>query len=101
MKAQKLFHQKMVLKHSGSSRLAIFEVAIWRVPVSRSYPDGIKYRAWLSESGKTVFGFDNHQPKGPHLHIGEREVGYVFRGINALREDILAMIAEEGFIYED
>lgn len=101
MKAQKLFHQKVVLTHKASSRLGIFEVAIWRVPVNRFYPEGIKYRAWLSEAGKTIFGFDNHQPKGPHLHIGEREVGYVFRGISALREDILAMIAEEGFIYED
>jgi len=101
MKAQKLFHQKVVLKHKTFSRLAIFEVAIWRVPVTRSYPEGIKYRAWLSEEGKTIFGFDNHQPKGPHLHIGDREVGYVYRGIVALREDILAMIAEEGFVYED
>ena len=101
MKAQKLFHQKVVLKHKSSTRLAIFEVAIWRVPVNRSYPDGIKYRAWLSEAGKTIFGFDNHQPKGPHLYIGEREVGYIFRGMSALREDILAMILEEGFLYED
>ena len=101
MKAQKLFHQKVVLNHRLSTRLAIFEVAIWRVPVNRLYPDGIKYRAWLSEAGKTILGFDNHQPKGPHQHIGEREVGYVFRGISALREDILAMIVEEGFIYED
>ena len=65
------------------------------------YPQGLKYRAWLSEGSKTIFGFDNHKPKGPHLHIGEQEVGYVFRGFNALRKDVIAMIRKGGFIYED
>ena len=69
--------------------------------MSKDYPDGIKYRAWVSENGETLFGFDNHKPKGLHLHIGEREVGYVFRGMDALRADIGAMIKKEGFIYED
>ena len=80
--------------------MAIFEVAIWRVPVSQAYPEGIKYRAWLSESGTTLFGFDNHKPKGPHMHIGAFEIGYVFRGIDELRRDVVAMITKEGFLYE-
>lgn len=54
----------MVLKHKVPSRLAIFEVAIWRVPVTRSYPEGIKYRAWCSEKGRTIFGFDNLKDTG-------------------------------------
>lgn len=61
----------------------------------------MKYRAWVSENGATVFGFDNHKPKGPHLHIGLSEVGYVFRGIDELRRDIVAMIRKEGFLYEE
>jgi hypothetical protein len=40
-------------------------------------------------------------PKGPHLHVGDAEVGYVFRGLDALRKDIAAMIRKEGFVYED
>ncbi len=100
MKAIEIFRQKLVLKHREGSRLAIFEVVIFQFPASRNYPDGIKYRAWLSENGKTIFGFDNHKPKGPHLHIGDREVGYVFRGIKLLRQDIEAMLEKEGFIYE-
>ncbi len=101
MKAIEVFRQKAVLKHGGGDRLAIFEVAIWRVNVSRSYPEGVKYRAWLSECGKTLFGFDNHQPKGPHLHIGETEVGYNYRGIVALKRDVIVMIRERGFLYEN
>jgi hypothetical protein len=48
----------------------------------------------------TIFGFDKHKPKGPHLHIGSSEVGYVFRGLDSLREDIAAMVRKAGFIYE-
>ena len=101
MKAQLEFLQKIILKHEKGSRLAIFEIVIWRIPKTQSYPEGIKYRAWLSENGETVFGFDNHKPKGPHLHIGNKEIGYVFRGIGPLREDVIAMIQKEGFIYEN
>ena len=101
VKAVEVFRQKVFLKHRKDSRLAVFEIAIFQVPMSRDYPDGLKYRAWLSENGKTIFGFDNHKPKGSHLHIGNQEVGYVFRGLKALREDIIAMIKKEDFIYEN
>jgi hypothetical protein len=101
MKAIEVFHEKRVLFHSKGQRMAVLEVVIWRVPQSQGYPEGVKYRAWLSENGQTIFGFDNHQPKGPHLHVVDKELGYVFRGIKELREDILAMILEEGFIYEN
>ena len=98
MKAVEIFRQKLVLNHEDGKRFAIFEMVIWKIPKTKDYPEGIKYRAWVSEEGETVFGFDNHKPKGPHLHIGETEVGYVFRGMDALRADIEAMIKKEGFI---
>jgi len=101
VKAVEIFRQKLVLNHEDSNRFAIFEIMIWKIAVNKHYPEGIKYRAWISETGETLFGFDNHKPKGPHLHIGETEVGYVFRGMDALRADIGAMIKKEGFIYED
>lgn len=100
MKATEIFHQKQVLKHHDEKRLAIFEMIVWQVAVSRDYPDGLKYRVWLSEEGHTLFGLDNHKPKGPHLHVRDVEVGYVFRGLDSLRKDIIAMIKKEGFIYE-
>ena len=100
MKATEIFRQKSVLRNFDGKRLAIFEMAIWQVPSSVHYPDGIKYRAWVSEDGITLFGFDNHKPKGPHLHIGEVEVGYVYRGTSELMRDVIAMIEKEGFTYE-
>ena len=101
MKARLEFQQKIILKHVEGARLAIFEMVIWQIPKTQSYPEGIKYHAWLSENGETIFGFDNHKPKGPHLHIGNKEIGYVFRGISALHADVIAMIQKEGFIYEN
>jgi hypothetical protein len=71
------------------------------VPETRDYRDSIKYRAWPSVEGATIFGFENHKPKGPHLHIGDEEVGYAYRGLTQLLEDILAMIWKKGFIYEE
>ena len=101
MKATLILHQKIVLKHKDGIRFAIFEFVIWQIAKNKDYPLGLKYRAWISENQKTVFGFDNHRPKGPHLHIGEREIGYVYRGTEQLKQDIVAMIRMEGFIYEE
>ncbi len=101
MPSELVFHEKIILKHRDPERQGIFEFVVWEVEKSKGYPEGLKYRAWLSERDETIFGFDNHKPKGPHLHIGEQEVGYVFRGLKALKEDIIAMIKKEGFIYED
>ena len=89
------------MNHKDGRRLAIFEIIVWKFPVSRDYPDGIKYRAWLSEAGISLFGFDNHKPKGPHLHIREVEVGYIFRSLDSLHPDVVAMIEKERFIYEE
>jgi len=101
MNAVKIFHQKATLEHQDRNRRAIFEMVVWKVPTTRLYPQGIKYRAWFSENGEMIFGFDNHQPKGPHLHIGDIEIGYLFRGIDELMKDIRVMIEKEGFVYED
>jgi len=101
MKARQIFHQKVTLNHGDGKRRAIFEMVVWKVPISRNYPTGLKYRAWLSESGETIFGFDNHKPKGPHLHIRDIEIGYLYRGEDELMKDIRALIEKEGFVYEN
>ena len=74
---------------------------VWKIPKDKYFPEGVRYRAWLSENGATLFGFDNHKPKGPHLHVGLRELGYLFRGFDELMKDIRNMIEQEGFIYEN
>lgn len=33
--------------------------------------------------------YDNHQPKGPHRHVGSREEPYTFVDVDQLVEDFL------------
>lgn len=101
MIAKLLFRQKRFLTDSTGERFAIFDAVIWNVPRSASFPEGVKYRIWLSENGKTLVGFDNHRPKGHHLHLGNVELPYLFLGVDRLRRDMGEMIRKEGFIYED
>jgi len=101
MASEVLLHQKLALAHKSNARIAVFEMIVFKIPKSIDFPQGIKYRAWLSEDGETVFGFDNHKPKGPHLHIGNKEIGYNYRGVDELIFDIKEMIEKEGFIYEN
>jgi hypothetical protein len=101
MNATLVFHQKLTLRNESGTREAIFEMIVWKVPKDKDFPEGIRYRAWMSEEGVTLFGFDNHKPKGPHLHVGEKELGYLFRGYDELVKDIRKMIEQEGYVYED
>lgn len=101
MSAHLIFHQKITINHRDEMRRGLFEMVVYRILRSKDYPQGIKYRAWFSEEGKTIFGFDNHQPKGPHLHIGDQEIGYHYRGVDELMKDIKAMIEKVGFVYEN
>ena len=97
MKASRIFHQKQVLVHQDGDRMAVFEFVVWDVGKSIRYPEGLKFRVWLSENGKTLFGLDNHFPKGPHLHLRGEETAYVYRGLKELRKDVEAMLKKEGF----
>jgi len=101
VRAREIFRQKRYLEHQDGKRIAIFEIVIWQVPSSFEYPTGVKYRIWLSEDSQTIFGIDNHKPKGHHLHVGDVEMPYVYRGVDKLRKDAAKLIRQEGFIYED
>ena len=67
------------------------EVAIWRVPVGPSYPDGIRYRlAWIRYGeGQPAVLYDNHAPKGHHRHVEGHEEAYEFLDPDRLRGDFL------------
>ena len=51
-----------------------------------------------AKTGIATRAFICIQSKGPHLHVRDVEVGYLFRGLDSLRKDIIAMIKKEGFI---
>ena len=77
-KAELIIHQKLT-----SSKGLISELSIWKLKASERYPDGIRYRLILVDpaSGFVHLLFDNHWPKGHHVHVGEKEEPYHFTSV--------------------
>lgn len=74
MKAVLRFHHKLKLQNRYTVELTIHEV-----PDSERYPDGVKYALiCVDEQTKSRVLFDNHHPKGPHIHLDDVELGYEF-----------------------
>ena len=70
----------------------IFEMVIWRVPVTSQSPSGVRYRLAFvrrSEAEPAVL-YDNHPPKGHHLHVAGGEGRYSFVDVDQLLADFMA-----------
>ncbi len=99
-KASLLYHSKIQLLHRNSEEIAIAELKIWSVPASVHYPEGKKYSLYLvwKENGVVIFGFDNHKPKGPHLHRNSQEEPYEYLGDSELIDEFWFLAKKEGFL---
>ena len=64
-KTQLILSRKQAL-NSG----LVIERKVWRVAISKQYPQGVKYRLVLVDpnSHVVILLYDNHWPKGPHVH---------------------------------
>jgi hypothetical protein len=96
VKAKLLLHEKRLVV--GGDRIGVAELEVWEIPVSREYPTGRKFRLFFVVEGSVVIGFDNHSPKGPHLHLGTTEVPYVFTTLDRLVEDFWDLVRKAGFL---
>ncbi|NHT77073.1 toxin-antitoxin system TumE family protein [Ferranicluibacter rubi] len=88
MKAEKLLHEKRLLRDG-----AIVEMVIWKVPhpvpaSSHSY----KYRLFFGRNGERIVGYDNERGKGDHCHLDGVEHPYVFVSVDRLRDDFLTEV---------
>lgn len=97
MRAELLLKEKRLLLNRQSNKFAIAELRIWRIPRSKEYPAGIKYSLFLVYEGTTIVGFDNHKPKGPHVHLGELEMPYQFVTESQLLADFWDLTRKAGF----
>jgi hypothetical protein len=97
MRASLLLHQKSLAVNRKTGQPAIVEMKIWRIPESKNYPQGRKYSLFLVVGGQVIVGFDNHKPKGPHIHLGDQELPYLYRGDESLIDDFLDLIKKAGF----
>lgn len=65
------------------------EVAIWKVPMSKQSPAGVRYRLAFVRRGERAPAvlYDNHHPKGHHRHIEGVEESYAFVDVDRLLQD--------------
>ena len=82
MKAELIFHRKNVEANGD-----IIEMKMWKVPISKDKPKGVKYSLAYIKGGKRIVGYDNAEGKGNHRHYKEREEPYSFRGVDVLIND--------------
>jgi hypothetical protein len=95
VKAKPILREKRLV--AGGGRMGVAELAVWEVPRSSDYPTGRKFRLFFVVSGHVVVGFDNHKPKGPHLHLEGQEVPYAFTTLEQLIEDFWELVRKAGF----
>lgn len=69
---------------------SLIEMIVWHVPAPVP-PSGhcYKYRLVYVVAGQRVIGFDNERGKGDHRHVGNRELPYVFEGVDRLIDDFI------------
>lgn len=88
-------HLRYYLKNNLHGRY-VLELSIYEVGISQKYSDGIKYGLICKDlkTGNFVL-MDNHHPKGPHIHVNDREMSYVYLSDEKLIEDFQNWVIQE------
>ncbi len=97
MKADSIHSEKRLVENPHTGEIGIAEMKVWSIPRSVDYPKGRKFSLFLVVDGKVVIGIDNHRPKGPHLHLGERQSSYEYASDDKLLEDFWELVRKAGF----
>ena len=100
MGALLLYESKITLVHSHIDAVAIAALKVWKVPKSEYFPEGIKYSMFLVEklTGNVLLGYDNHKPKGHHMHTEDEEYAYDFKDIETLVNEFWSGVIERGYL---
>ena len=99
VKATLIFSSKFFTIHKSLDLKAVVEMKIYQIPVSMDYPERVKYSLFCidMETNTIIVGFDNHRPKGHHVHINDEQNPYFFRGAQGLVDDFYTEIRRAGF----
>ena len=73
----------------------VVEMVLFEIPKSNRYPLGMKYRLICvdEKSGDRAL-MDNHHPKGPHVHLDDRELHYDFVNDEKLFDDFEQLVLD-------
>lgn len=74
----------------------IQEIRLWKVQSSPKYPDGVRYRLVLVDPRveRVLILYDNHWPKGHHVHVSGIERAYAFTSIEQLLRNFFDRVKE-------
>jgi hypothetical protein len=91
MKARLLFWLKAHLHQRY-----LVEMEIYQLEEPAQYSSGVKYGLIFIdlESGRRVL-MDNHHPKGPHIHVEQKEFPYLFVDKEQLVRDFFRLVYEQ------
>ncbi len=100
MSALLLYHSKITMVHKRTEAVAIAELKVWQVPKTTHFPEGIKYSLFLvnKATGAVLIGYDNHKPKGHHMHVGDMERAFAFQDVDTLIDDFWSNVEERGYL---
>lgn len=88
MRARLIYYVKSRLQNRY-----VLELVIHEVEKSPRYVDGVKFGLICvdTKTGERVL-FDNHHPKGPHIHIDDQELQYEYKNDDQLLKDFAALV---------
>ena len=82
MRARLIFYRKNIERNGD-----IVEMRIWKIPISKRLPSGLKYSLVYIREGQRIIGYDNAEGKGHHRHYRRKEFAYDFRDVDNLIKD--------------
>ena len=84
-KARKEFESSLLFPDGAFLRIRIWEVAEPVPPSGHRF----KYSCFYGRAGERLVLYDNERGKGDHLHYGDREEDYAFKGVEMLIADFM------------
>jgi hypothetical protein len=97
MKARLVFHEQRLVWTSSRNAAGVVELKVWDIPRSEKYPQGRRFSLFLVARGEVLVGIDNHNPKGPHLHLGQEEFQFHYTDDEQLLADFWELVRKAGF----
>ena len=72
----------------------IIEIVAWRIPKSKSYPEGIKYSLTFVHENKRTIAFDNFNNEGHHKHYLNKKEAYKFKSLEETANQSFILVEE-------
>lgn len=70
------------------------EIVAWKIPKSKSYPEGIKYSFTFVHENKRTIAFDNFNNEGHHKHYSNRKEPYKFKSLEHTANQFFKLVEE-------